>query len=154
MLFSLNHTWKRTPLITLKVNNSCRTYNFTIKDKVRNLVMAYYVKCTNTSLSHLNVLKHCCIHIMQGFQYFSSVPVLHYIQAVLFIKIWTFSLIPYATIFEIKRYRLPFWMGKITWFRPLLKGLDYWKICVIFNELCMKGNPFDHPKDKLLLWNI
>jgi len=28
--------------------------------------------------------------MLQGFQYFSSVPVLHYLQAVLFLKIWTF----------------------------------------------------------------
>jgi hypothetical protein len=26
----------------------------------------------------------------QGFQYFSSLPVLHFLQVVLFIKIWTF----------------------------------------------------------------
>ena len=30
--------------------------------------------------------------LLQGFQYFSSVPVLHYLQMVLFIKIWTFCM--------------------------------------------------------------
>jgi hypothetical protein len=35
----------------------------------------------------------------QGFQYFSSLPVLHYLQAVLFIKIWTiFMNILYNTL--------------------------------------------------------
>jgi hypothetical protein len=29
---------------------------------------------------------------IQGFQYCSSVPVLHYLQAVLFLKIWTFCM--------------------------------------------------------------
>ena len=35
----------------------------------------------------------------QGFQYFSSVPVLHYLQVVLYIKIWTiFMNILYNTL--------------------------------------------------------
>ena len=45
---------------------------------------------------------------IRGFQYFSSVPVLCSLQAVLYIKIWTFTLISYATFFKIKRHQRPF----------------------------------------------
>jgi hypothetical protein len=39
------------------------------------------------------------VTITQGFQYFSSLPVLHYLQVVLFIKIWTiFMNILYNTL--------------------------------------------------------
>jgi len=37
----------------------------------------------------------------QGIQYFSSVPVLHYLQAVLCIKIW--SWLSYTILFKIRR---------------------------------------------------
>jgi hypothetical protein len=47
--------------------------------------------------------------IYEGFQYFSSVPVLHYLQAVLFIKIWTiFMNILYVTLFNIRSYKRQF----------------------------------------------
>jgi len=43
-----------------------------------------------------------------AFSIFLSVPVLHYLQAVLCIKIWTFSWISCTTLFKIKRYQIPF----------------------------------------------
>ena len=50
---------------------------------------------------------------MQGFQYFSSVPVFHYLQAVLFIK-----------ILKSGGTRNPFRQVKVPGTRPLLKGLE------------------------------
>jgi len=44
----------------------------------------------------------------QGFQYFSSLPVLCYLQAVLCITIWTFLWISYTILFKIRRYQIPF----------------------------------------------
>ena len=41
---------------------------------------------------------------IQSFQYFSSVPILHYLQAILCIKIITFSCISYTILFKIRRY--------------------------------------------------
>ena len=45
--------------------------------------------------------------ILNGFQNFPSLPVLLYLQAVLFLKILTFymNILP---LFEIRRYQLPF----------------------------------------------
>ena len=43
-------------------------------------------------------LKH--IVVKQSFQYFSSVPVLHYVQVVIFLKIEHFECISYTTLFE------------------------------------------------------
>ena len=34
---------------------------------------------------------YCMLTVVHAFQYFSSVPVLHYLQVVLFIRIWTIS---------------------------------------------------------------
>jgi hypothetical protein len=64
-------------------------------------------------------------HLWQGFhfQYFSSVPVLNYLQTFLFIKIWTFSWISYITPFKIRKHQLPFQVSKSTWYHP------YWMAC-------------------------
>ena len=48
------------------------------------------------------------LYYTQGFQYFSSLPVLHHLQGVLFIKIWTFLWISYTTLLKIRRYQRPF----------------------------------------------
>ena len=47
----------------------------------------------------------------------TSVPVLHYLQVVLFLKFEHFAWISYATLFEIRRYQLPFLSG---WKYPVL----------------------------------
>ena len=52
--------------------------------------------------------KQINMQCQHGFQYFSSVPVLHYLQVVLCIKIWTFSWIPCIMHFQIIRYQRPF----------------------------------------------
>ena len=67
--------------------------------------------CICSSTSHLyHFISHSMnlCYITQGFQYFSSEPVLHHLQAVLFIKIWTFLWISYTTLLKIRRYQRPF----------------------------------------------
>jgi hypothetical protein len=56
----------------------------------------------------MNVLKEKYKDSLQGFDYFSILPVLHYLQAVLFIKIGTIFMIYYTTLFIIRRYQRPF----------------------------------------------
>jgi hypothetical protein len=53
----------------------------------------------------------------QGFQYFSSLSVLHYLQVVLFIKNLN-NFHEYLVLFSLKS-------GKSTWYHPLLKGLYF-----------------------------
>ena len=48
------------------------------------------------------------LFILQGIQYFSSVPVLHCLQEVPFLKFEHIAWISYAQVFEIKRDQLPF----------------------------------------------
>jgi hypothetical protein len=55
----------------------------------------------------MNVLKEKYKDSLQGFDYFSILPVLHYLQAVLFIKIGTIFMIYYTTLFIIRRYQRP-----------------------------------------------
>jgi len=63
-------------------------------------ILTLYVFCLFVFIinfnTHLHFYKQVSIHLLnislpnQGFQYFSSVPVFHYLQVVLFLKIWTF----------------------------------------------------------------
>ena len=76
------------------------------------------------------IVDHHCLnflfikHLIQGFQYLSSVPVLHYLQVVLRNKIWTFSWISYTeysfksggTKYHFKRVKIP-------------GTAPYWKAC-------------------------
>ena len=77
-IINMNH-----PLFTWVVGNS------------DPLIKLEVLKHHNTiPLRYLNIcdywFKPILYHKTQGFQYFSSVPVLHYLQRVLCIKIWTF----------------------------------------------------------------
>jgi hypothetical protein len=87
-------------------------------------------------ITHENVNLGCTYdHIIMNlrntiyFQYFSSVPVLHYLQMVLFffffflLKFEKISWISYTALFKIRRYQRQCYAGKSTWYRPLLKGL-------------------------------
>ena len=74
-----------------------------------------------------------------GFQYFSSLPVLHYLQVLLFLRLkleqfsWMFS----TTLFKIRRYQRPLFEGgggKSTWYHPVLKGLSFPSSSSLFTD--------------------
>ena len=85
----------------------------------------------------------------QGFHYFSCLPVLQYLQAVLFLlKYEQFSWISCTTLFKIRRYHLrPFQEGKCTWYRPLLKWLiSSYKYSVLMGLFCSMSTEIYSPK--------
>ena len=78
---------------------------------------------------------------IQGFQYFSSVPVLHYLQEVLCIKCGQISWIFYTTLFKISRYQRPFKGGGKKYLVPPHPILKCLKI-IILNQswVCTRGH--------------
>ena len=50
----------------------------------------------------------------QGFQYFSRLPVLHYLQAVLFLKNWTFFM-PYCKKKSLYNQAKPYFFKTLLW---------------------------------------
>ena len=56
-------------------------------------------------------------NIFQIYQYFTIY------KCYFLLKFVQYSGISYITLFKIRRYQIPFYAGKGTWYRPLLKGL-------------------------------
>jgi hypothetical protein len=81
------------------------------------VIMWRYIDITDIILSN----PQSTYHRYQGFQYFSSVPALHYLQAVLFIKFEQFSWISYTT--QSGGIKDHFRQGKVPGTPP------YWKTC-------------------------
>jgi hypothetical protein len=83
------------------------------------------INSTILRLFYVNVFFKCqWFRSVEGFQYFSSLSVLHYLHAVLFIKIWTFFMNILYNSLKSGCTKDHFGWGKSTWYCPLLKGLS------------------------------
>jgi len=91
-----------------------------VKDQIEN-GQAVNLVSVSTFPSHLTVYVSIMLWIqstqsilmkirclLQGFQYFSSVSVLQYLQAVIWLKLEKFSWISNRTLFKSRRYQRPF----------------------------------------------
>ena len=90
----------------------------------------------------------------QGFQYFSSVPVLHYLQVVLFLlKFEQISWISYTTLCNIRRYQNHFRWVKVYLVPPLIErhawgkipdtSHEVWQTLFIFCKMWHTKSPSD-----------
>ena len=89
------------------------------KDELNVVFMQRYMM----PILRVFIVERKCIHMLRAFNIFSNVPILHYLQAVLFIKIWTiFMNILYNSLKSV---------GTKDHFRQIkVPGtVPYWKAC-------------------------
>ena len=70
-----------------------------------------YFKMNESPIRYLEQIGSIVL-VIQGFQYISRVPVLLYLQAVLFSRFEQISWISYIKLFKIRRYQIPFKLCK------------------------------------------
>jgi hypothetical protein len=109
--------WKSYPLIFLN-NKICLKYSSVVEHKKQHDIWCWKSKSQHSFFekqlamiiiyNESSRIVHCTNKIPTKTWYSSSLPVLHYLQAVLYIKFWIFSWISYTILFKIRRYQIPF----------------------------------------------